>query len=172
MDGDHDDLLYKDFQNQSQLQLGSFWQLHAAACFSSPLYPQLPTSPTPQVPAGPESRRPWTPWWPLVPPADGCPQQPGGLHSYILFHSGTKLSVVLNRAAYRPGPGPAQPSRHRHQGGARASIAKYHRTTDDDAVRQSIISSRHIMTPRCECLRTRNPIFNVIGFRAADIRII
>ena len=29
----------------------SFWQLHAAACFSSPLYPQLPISPTPQVPS-------------------------------------------------------------------------------------------------------------------------
>ena len=43
-------LIYR-FSETSQLQLGSFWQLQAAACFSSPLYPQLPISPTPQVPS-------------------------------------------------------------------------------------------------------------------------
>ena len=69
-------------------------QLHAADCFSSPRYPasppalQLPKSQVQEavVAAGPR--------WLL--------QQPG-LHSYILFHSGTKLSVVRHRAADRSG---------------------------------------------------------------------
>ena len=61
MEGDHDlDQAITDFQKQAPnckyLQLGSFRQLYAAACFGSrPLYSHLPSSRVH------EAGRPWTP---------------------------------------------------------------------------------------------------------------
>ena len=73
--------------------------LLAATCCSLLQQPSLSPAPHLSNSPSPKSRRPGGrgrrgPRW--------LPQQPG-LHSYILLHTGTKLTVVLHRAADRSG---------------------------------------------------------------------
>ena len=92
MEGDHHDLSLQHIFtinhncNCCEVYSGSYMLQLASAALS------IPSSPALQLPS-PKSRRPWARrggrWLP----------QQHGLHSYILLHSGTKLSVVLHRAA-------------------------------------------------------------------------
>ena len=109
-EGDHAIFLYRIFESITIaiVKFLPFWQLHAAACFSSPLvYSHLLNSPAPQV-QSPKSQVQEAVdavvaaggWSPLAAPAAWSHHS---VHSYILFHSGTNLSFVLHRAADRSG---------------------------------------------------------------------
>ena len=95
MEGDHDLSLQSESITIAIVNSGSYMLQLASAALS------IPSSPSLQLPKSQvqEARRPWAPWCPLVPAGS----QQLGLHSYILLHSGTKLTVVLHRAADRSG---------------------------------------------------------------------
>ena len=98
MEGDHDLSLqiFRINHNCNCEVSGSYMLQLASAALSIPNSPslQLPKS---QVQEAGKLWMPWCRWSPLV-----LHQQPG-LHSYILLHRGTKLTVVLHRGADRSG---------------------------------------------------------------------
>ena len=98
MEGDHDLFLqiFRINHNCNCEVSGSYMLQLASAALSIPSSPslQLPKS---QVQEAGKLWMPWCLWSPLV-----LHQQPG-LHSYILLHRGTKLTVVLHRGADRSG---------------------------------------------------------------------
>ena len=105
VEGDHDlsPQIFRINHNCNCEVSGSYMLQLASAALSIPSSPslQLPNqvpSPKSQVQEAGKLWMPWCRWSPLL----VLHQQPG-LHSYILLHRGTKLTVVLHRAADRSG---------------------------------------------------------------------